>query len=48
MKEKVCAFPRVKGKSIRTALVYDGDLAPVVTAQGYFDAIISFARLLSI
>lgn len=48
MKEKVRAFPRVKGKSIRTALVYDGDLAPVVTAQGYFDAIISFARLLSI
>ena len=48
MKKKVDAFPAVKGKAVRTALVYDGDLDPVVPAQGYFDAIVSFDRLLGI
>ena len=48
MKKKVVAFPSVKGKALRTALVYDGDLDPVVPAQGYFDAIISFGRLLDL
>lgn len=48
MKKKVETFPAVKGKAVRTALVYDGDLEPVVPAQGYFDAIVSFDRLLGI
>jgi hypothetical protein len=34
--------------SIRTALVYEGELAPVVRGNGYFDAIISAADLLGI
>ena len=34
--------------SVRTALVYDGHLAPIVEADGYFDAIIPFRRLLNL
>jgi len=34
--------------SVRTALVYDGYLAPIVEADGYFDAIIPFRRLLNL
>ena len=37
-----------KGKSFRRALVYEGHLAPIVEADGYFDAIIPFRRLLNI
>ena len=44
--EKVEALPRRKGVSVRTALVYEGCLAPIVEADGYFDAIIPFRRLL--
>ena len=29
-----------EGVSVRTALVYDGHLAPSVEAEGYFDSII--------
>ncbi len=37
------------GESVnRTALVYEGHLAPIVEADGYFDAIIPFRRLLGI
>ena len=32
--------------SVRTALVYDGNLAPIVEADGYFDAIVPFRKLL--
>ena len=46
MEEKVKLLPHRKGVSIRTALVYDGELAPIVEADGYFDAIIPFRRLL--
>lgn len=34
--------------SIRTALVYDGHLAPIVEADGYFDAIVPFRALLGL
>ena len=34
--------------SIRTALVYDGHLAPIVEADGYFDAIVPFKNLLGL
>ena len=30
-----------EGVSVRTALVYDGHLAPSVEAEGYFDSIIA-------
>lgn len=36
------------GTSVRTALVYDGHLAPVVLANGYFDAIVPFRALLGL
>ena len=32
--------------SVRTALVYDGHLAPIVEADGYFDAIVPISKLL--
>ena len=34
--------------SIRTALVYEGHLAPIVEADGYFDAIVPFRKLLGL
>ena len=43
---KVRSIKRQEGVSIRTALVYDGHLAPVAKADGYFDAIVPFAKLL--
>lgn len=46
MAEKVKRLPKRGGMSIRTALVYEGRLAPIVEADGYFDAVIPFARLL--
>lgn len=45
---KVEKIPRRAGVSIRTALVYDGRLAPIVEADGYFDAIVSFGQLLGL
>ena len=48
MEEKVALLPRRNGVSVRTALVYDGNLAPIVEADGYFDAIIPFRRLLGV
>ena len=43
---KVNALKRRAGVSVRTALVYDGRLSPVVAADGYFGAIIPFNSLL--
>ncbi len=45
---KVDRLPRRKGMSIRSALVYDGHLAPIVEADGYFDAIVPFRALLGL
>ena len=39
---------RPRGVSAKTALVYDGSLSPVAAADGYFDAIIPFQRLLGL
>ena len=44
--EKVARLRHPRGTSVRTALVYEGELAPVVRGNGYFDAIISAADLL--
>lgn len=44
---KVRALALPRDKSVRTALVYDGRLAPTVEANGYFDAVIPVADLLS-
>lgn len=48
MKGKVERFAAPKGVSVRTALVYDGNLAPSVEADGYFDAVVPFRRLLGL
>ena len=48
MAGKVDALPRRRGISVRTALVYEGHLAPIVEADGYFDALIPFRRLLGL
>lgn len=48
MEEKAHLVPRRTGVSLRTALVYEGDLAPVVEAEGYFDAVIPFRKLLGL
>ena len=45
---KVRAIKRKDGVSIRTALVYDGHLAPITRADGYFDAIVPFSKMLGI
>jgi len=48
MDEKIKLLPKRPGVSVRTALVYEGTLSPVVEADGYFDAIIPFRRLLGV
>ena len=44
--EKVARLRHPRGISIKTALVYEGELAPVLRGNGYFDAIISASDLL--
>lgn len=46
--EKVKAVPHAEDISVRTALVYEGHLAPIVEADGYFDAIIPFRNVMRI
>ena len=48
MDDKVRKISRPEGVSIRTALVYDGELNPSVEANGYFDALIPFVRLMGV
>ncbi|MBP5321786.1 MAG: ATP-binding protein [Kiritimatiellae bacterium] len=48
MSDKVAAFPKKRGVSVRTALVYDGELAEAVARDGVFDVIVPFARLLGL
>ncbi|MBP5787959.1 MAG: ATPase, partial [Kiritimatiellae bacterium] len=46
--DKVAKLSIPRGKSVRTALVYDGRLLPVVRANAYFDALVDMASLLKI
>jgi hypothetical protein len=48
VQEKVRRLPRRSGCSVKTALVYEGHLAPIVEADGYFDAIVPFGQLLGL
>ena len=45
---KVDAFPKKRCVSIRTALVYDGELDAAVARSGVFDTIIPFSQLLGL
>lgn len=40
MREKIRRLPLREGISVRPVLVYDGELAPVVSGRGYFDSIV--------
>ena len=46
--EKCDRLAKRPGVSLRTALVYDGDLAPSVEADGYIDSIVPARHLLGI
>ena len=46
--EKIRRLPIRKGISVRTALVYDGNLDPAVGSLGFFDAIVSSRTLLGL
>ena len=37
-----------RGLSVKTALIYEGHLSPVVEADGYFDAIVPFSKVLGL
>jgi len=45
---KIRAIRRPAGVSIRAALVYDGHLSPLAAADGYFDSIVPFEKLLNV
>ncbi len=44
--QKVRRLRAPRGLSVRTALVYAGELAPEVAERGYFDALVSADDLL--
>ncbi len=46
MCEKVRRIRVPRGKAIKTALVYCGHLAPVVEAEGYFNAVVDVRDVL--
>ena len=48
VKRKCARVPHRKDVAVRTALVYDGELARSVEAEGYFDAIVSSRDLLGL
>lgn len=48
VEEKCRRLSRPPGVSLKTVLVYDGELVPSVEADGYFDSIVPARRLLGI
>ena len=46
--EKTRRVSRPTGVSARAALVYDGELAPTIETDGYFDAVVPFTKLLGL
>ena len=48
IKDKLRRFPKQRSISLRTALVYDGELAPSVIRSGVFDLTVPFSTLLKI
>ena len=46
--EKIRRVSRPTGVSARAALVYDGELAPSIETDGYFDAVVPFTKLLGL
>ena len=48
VREKIRRLPLREGVSARPVLVYDGELAPIVSGRGYFDAIIPARKLVGL
>ena len=48
VREKCNRLPHPRNVAVRTALVYEGELAPSVEACGFFDAIVPFRNLLGL
>ena len=48
VERKLVKLSTPRGKSARPVLVYDGNLAPIVEADGYFDSIVPFRRLMGL
>ncbi len=46
--EKVRRLKRPQNVSVKTTLVYERHLAPIVEADGYFDALIPLSKLLGL
>ena len=46
--EKVARLSVPRDKSVRTALVYEGRLLPIVRANAYFDAIVDIATMFEV
>ena len=46
MVQKVKRVRVPRGKAVKTALVYSGHLAPIVEAQGYFNAVVDIRDIL--
>ena len=46
VKSKIDRLPLRRGLSVRTALVYDGELAPSVIRRGWFDFLVPADTLL--
>ena len=46
VEEKVARLSVRRGLSVRTALIYDGHLAPAVEGDGYFDAVVPLESVL--
>ena len=47
VQEKIKRFKLPKGYTIRPVLIYSGELAPGIEAEGYFDNVLDFDKLLS-
>ena len=48
MEERIARLSLRKGMSARPVLVYEGELAPVVEGDGFFDAVIPASKLLGL
>ena len=46
IKEKLAKLSTPRNKSARPVLIYEGELAPSVETEGFFDSIIPFRVLL--
>ena len=48
VEQKVERLGRHVGRSVRTSLVYEGHLAPIVEADNYFDSIVPIRELMGL